>query len=185
LEVLRVLRAEVDLRELTRAAEQAKPGLEISDFTEQAQGLSKTQFDLHQRIVSVIDQVETLQLEEGRNFSKDLAKLHVAESAMSDATDILAQPDTGGRAIAAETEAIEALLETRRGGSGGGGGGGTVPGGSHAAGTAKEGASALQGLADGMEAESRIVQQATGTADSGIPEEFRTGLDSYFSELEK
>ena len=48
---------------------------------------------------------------------------------MSDATEILARPETGGPAIAAETEAIELLLQSQRINPKGGGGGGSTPGG--------------------------------------------------------
>ena len=48
---------------------------------------------------------------------------------MDEATEILARPETGSPAIAAETEAIELLLQSKRINPKGGGGGGSNPGG--------------------------------------------------------
>ena len=48
---------------------------------------------------------------------------------MDEATEILARPETGSPAIAAETEAIELLLQSKRINPKGGGGGGSSPGG--------------------------------------------------------
>ena len=54
----------------------------------------------------------------------------LAGEAMNDATSILGRPDTGPEAIAAETEAIEILLQAERANpKSGGGGGGSNPGG--------------------------------------------------------
>ena len=52
---------------------------------------------------------------------------------MQEAETILAQPETGSTAIAAETEAIELLLQSKRINPKGGGGGGSTPGGAAAA----------------------------------------------------
>jgi hypothetical protein len=90
---------------------------------------------------------------------------------------------TGSPAIAAETEAIEALLITKRGGNGGGGGGGSTPGGGGGQSEADIPA-ALAGLGDDLMTERREVAQATGTTRTQIPEEFRAGLDAYFSALD-
>jgi hypothetical protein len=88
-------------------------------------------------------------------------------------------------AVAAETEAIELLLQAKRQGKGGGGGG-SDPGSGGTADSASE--AALADLGDGSDAESsaesRPVGQSTGKAGRELPEEFKTGLDTYFNKLE-
>jgi len=104
---------------------------------------------------------------------------------MWDAGDILAKPNTGGPAIAAETEAIEWLLRAKR--SKGGGGGGSSPGsGSRSGADTNIAALALIGESnDGKSmVEHRTATQATGKSGKELPEEFRRGLDTYFELLE-
>ena len=99
---------------------------------------------------------------------------------------MLARPETGPEAIAAETEAIELLLQARRiNPKGGGGGGGGSPGGG-GGGEADQSALALIGAGSERDAktEVRSVGQATGGSGSGFPAEFRSGLDAYFGALE-
>ncbi|OYW30605.1 MAG: hypothetical protein B7Z47_03430, partial [Chthoniobacter sp. 12-60-6] len=88
-------------------------------------------------------------------------------------------------AIAAETEAIELLLQAKRQGKGGGGGGSNPGGGS---GGSAAGDAALADLGPGTDAETNVnarpVGQATGKAGRELPEEFKTGLDAYFNKLE-
>ena len=104
---------------------------------------------------------------------------------MDDAEGILYTPDTGPQAIGAETEAIELLLQAKRSGNHGGGGG-SNPGGGGTAQTASE--AALADIGPDSDAQSivaaRPVGQATGHAGREYPEEFKTGLDQYFSLLE-
>jgi hypothetical protein len=106
---------------------------------------------------------------------------------MKDAYMILDKPETGPTAIAAETEAIELLLEARRQPpGGGGGGGGSNPGGG--GGAASASSSALADIGPGSDASAtigeRAAAQATGKAGRELPEEFKTGLDAYFNALE-
>ena len=105
---------------------------------------------------------------------------------MEDATDILAKPETGAPAIAAETDAIELLLRSRRINPKGGGGGGSSPGGG-GRGTTNDSALALigNGLNQKEIREDHGISQATGDSGPALPEEFRTGLDQYFNKLEK
>lgn len=186
LEVLRILKAEVDLRELTRVTEQTKETMSVADYVERATELSSSQEELRGRVDAVTKTLRELEQREKRNFARDLARLAQAEAAMNDARDLLAEPNTGGPAIAAETEAIEALLATRRAGKGGGGGGGgDTPGGGTGGGTREGPAVALIGSGVGEEAAPREVVQATGRAESKIPAEYRTVLDAYFGALEE
>jgi len=107
---------------------------------------------------------------------------------MREARAVLARPDTGPEAIAAETEAIELLLQSKRQSkNNGGGGGGSNPDGG---GSAQGGGASLTDIQSGPAGEgesaplSRKVDQSTGKAGRELPEEFRRGLDTYFNELE-
>jgi hypothetical protein len=106
---------------------------------------------------------------------------------MGETHDILQAPDTGPKAIAAETDVIETLLQAKRSGNKSGGGGGSNPGGGGQAATASESALADFGPGDDTQAvvTARDVGQATGETGREFPDEFKTGLDSYFSLLEK
>ena len=237
LEVLRILKGEVDLRELTRVTEQqrqaARPNVveieaeqteiaetevaegtegepqatapeagavrtpeveagqapkeepELADtYAERAEKLERSQEDLRRRTEEVIRKVNELQVREKKRFPRELSRLTRAEAAMRDARILLSEPDTGPEPIAAETEAIEALLASRRS-SGGGGGGGSDPGGGTGGGVTELAAVSLIGTGLGDAAPERVVQQASGAAgSSGIPDEFRETLDAYFGALE-
>jgi hypothetical protein len=185
LEVLQILEAEVNLREETRVAEQAKPAVTKEQHAKQADDLSKTQHQLRERVDKVTDRIRELPDGEAQ-FAKEIGLLTAVSGVMTEATDVLARADTGRPAIAAETEAIELLLQSRRFNPNGGGGGGPNPGGG-GGGTTTD--SALSLIGTGVNA--KEVRQATGasqaTGDTGatLPEEFRTGLDAYFNRLEK
>ena len=179
---MRILKAEVDLRDMTRVTEQTRPTVLPHEHEQSALELNKTQAGLRERTQIVIDRLEELQTTQNKNYGKPLGKLAKAESAMRDAADLLAAAESGPPTIAAETEAIEALLVTKRGG-GGGGGGGSSPGGGTGGGEANE-ASALAGIGDDIQAEDRFVEQSTGIIRSDIPDEFRAGLDAYFDAIE-
>jgi hypothetical protein len=105
---------------------------------------------------------------------------------MSDATEILARPDTGREAIAAETEAIELLLQAKRANPKGGGGGGGSSAGGGGEGNTDQVALELYGPGSDPNAkiESREVRQATGTTNDQTPAEFRDGIDAFFNALE-
>jgi hypothetical protein len=185
LEVLQVLEAEVNLREDTRVAEQAKPAVTKEKHTEQANGLSTTQRQLQERIEQVTQRIR--ELPDGENqFGKEIQLLSTVAGVMAEATGILARPETGSPAIAAETEAIELLLQSRRFNPKGGGGGGAIPGGG-GGGTTNDSALSLlgSGVNEKEVREAPGAAQATGETGATLPEEFRTGLDAYFNRLEK
>ncbi len=184
LEVLQILEAEVNLREDTRVTEQAKPALAKEKYAEQAGALSKRQGQLEIRIEKVTERIR--ELPDGEIlFGKEIQLLGAVAQVMTEATDILARPETGSPAIGAETEAIELLLQSRRFNPGGGGGGANPGGGG--GGTTND--SALSLIGKGVN--EKEVREATGAShsigDTGatLPEEFRTGLDAYFNRLEK
>lgn len=185
LEVMRILEGEMDLREETRALEQVRKDLKSLAYTEKAEAQSETQRLLYNRVVNVITDIKALPLGE-QKFGKEIQIMTAAGTAMADATDILAEPNTGKEAIAAETEAIEMLLQARRANpKGGGGGGGSNPGGG-GEGNTDQVALELYGPGSDPNAkvEARGVQQSTGTTNDQIPAEFRDGIDAFFNALE-
>jgi hypothetical protein len=183
LEVLQILEAEINLRDETRVAQQAMPALEEQKYKETATGLSETQGELGSRVAKVIDRIGELPNSQ-QHFGKELKLLAAVNGVMEEATTILAQPETGAPAIAAQTEAIELLLQSKRINPNGGGGGGSSPGGG-GTGTTTDSALALLGKGTNQKEvrEDRGVTQSTGESGAVLPEEFRRGLDQYFNRL--
>lgn len=185
LEVLQILEGEVNLREETRVGEQARTAIAAEEYGRQAQKLSRNQDGLKVRVDKVIDRIGQLP-DAQSEFAYEIDLLGKVSSVMSEATGILARPETGSEAIAAETEAIELLLRSRRINPGGGGGGGPNPGGG---GGGKTVDSAMALLGSGVNPkevrEDRGVSQVTGESGPVLPEEFRAGLDEYFNRLER
>lgn len=184
LKVMQALRDEMKLRDETRELENAKSALEKEKFTADAKALGKKQGSIGTHTQTAIDDI--LAIPEGaQKFGKELKLLNAVVFVMQDAQGILMSPDTGDKAIAAETEAIELLLQAKRAGKGGGGGG-SNPGGGGTAASASS--AALADLGPGSDANSSVtarpVGQATGRAGKEFPEEFKTGLDAYFNNLE-
>jgi len=182
---MKILTAEIALREETRGLEQAKLQMQTDKFNSSADDLSITQEELASRTETVIDKIYELPDGEA-NFAKEIGQLTNAMNAMDDAESILASFDTGAPAIAAETEAIEWLLQAKKAGSGGGGGGGSPGAGNRTGGNLQGSALALLGNSKEKKANvvDRETNQATGKAGRELPEEFRAGLDRYFEKLE-
>jgi hypothetical protein len=119
LRIARVRAQEEGLREQTRAVEERRPADEkyaerAKDLTDRQDGLL-TQFD---KIPEEVQLPTAVQMR--------LSPLWEAvDKAMADAIVLLRKPDTGGNAIAAQTEVIELLgnlmQESSKGGGGGGG----------------------------------------------------------------
>jgi hypothetical protein len=181
--VLKITEAEMDLREATREAERLRWAMTDAELAERAAPLAEEQGTLSARTRDVAEAIRALPNAAG--FGEEIALLGAADGAMGDAERLLRAPDTGPAAIAAETEAIELLLQSRRGG-GGGGGGGMNPGASTASGTATLPALALvgRGTAASAAVETRATEQRLGDASLEYPAEFREGLDRYFGELD-
>lgn len=185
LEVLRILEGEVNLREATRVAEQAKNGVTPSEHAKEGTRLSEIQDALGVRTTKVVDTIRELP-EGDKRFGKEIQLLGQVAKVMEQATLTLAEPQTGAEAMAIETEAIELLLQCKRiNPKGGGGGGGSSPGGG-GTGTTQDSALALlgPGMNKNEKREAREVKQATGETGRSLPEEFRAGLDQYFNQLE-
>lgn len=185
MEVLQILEAEINLREETRVAEQAKPALAKKKHLEKAQALSQIQGNLRVRIDKVTQRIRDLPDGEVE-FGKEIDLLGRVSVAMNDASGLLARAETGRPALAAETEAIELLLQSRRFNPNGGGGGGSNPGGG-GGGTTTDSALSLvgAGVNEKEVRETPGTAHATGEAGTTLPEEFRIGLDAYFNRLDK
>lgn len=184
LEVLQILEGEVNLREETRVAEQAKTAVSVKEHGVEGERLAEKQDGLQERIERVVERILDLP-EPQANFGKELALLQQVDEVMGEAAKLLALPETGVSTIAAETEAIELLLKSKRINPKGGGGGGSAPGGG-GKGDTNDSALALVGA--GVNAKEqrdrREIQQAAGELGQQLPEEFRAGLDEYFNRLE-
>ncbi len=185
LKVMQALRDEMKLRDETRETENAKPAVEADKFSTDAKILAGKQGETSAHVQSAITDI--IELPEGEaKFGKELKLLGAVVDVMDEARNILAKPETGAPAIAAETEAIELLLQAKRMSPKGGGGGGSNPGGGGRAATASS--AALADLGPGSNADSsvaaRAVGQATGRAGREFPDEFKPGLDAYFNLLE-
>jgi hypothetical protein len=187
LEVMRILDGEVELRDETRELEQGREVQAAATFDTRAKLLSQTQGKLEERTAEVIKKIRELP-NGASDFEKEIQLLSFAGSVMTEAKGILATPETGPTAIAAETEVIEILLQAQRQAKkpGGGGGGGGMPG-EGGAGTTSQ--SALSLIGRGADASAHIekkqTKQATGSSGGKWPEEFRDGLDDYFDALER
>ncbi len=184
LEVLKILEGEINLREETRVAEQARPAVKQEKHAAEAERLSGVQDSLDERTLAVIERIEQLP-DAQAEFGKELALLAHVSGVMQEAVGILKQPETGAPAIAVETEVIELLLASKRINPNGGGGGGASPGGG-GGGDTQDSALALLGAGLNQQEvrEDRGIEQTTGESGGTLPEEFRAGLDRYFNELE-
>ena len=177
-EVMRIINREIQLREETRELEQAKEALTADEYSERSISLYDTQITLTEDAREVEAQMSLLPNAQEGFIQRQLAKVGRAAEVMEEVEDILAEPDTGPRAIAAITEAIEILLETGR-----------IPNVPMIINAPPATASALSLLGVGDDSgkaaiENRSPRQATGKTGRVLPEEFRQGLDAYFDALE-
>ncbi len=187
LAIMKVLQEQMYLRDETREMESVKPALALEVFQSKVRPLELTQQDLRERIDFVMDDIR--ELPDGESvFGSELQLLNLVSDTMRQARGVLARPDTGPEAIAAQTEAIELLLQSKRQQSKGGGGGGSSPGsGSSAGGNSSSALSDIslpEGERRSANAGTRDVEQSTGSAGRTLPEEFRRGLDTYFNTIE-
>ena len=177
-EVMRIINREIQLREETRELEQAKAAVSPDEYRERSIALYDTQITLTEDTREVEAQISLLPDAQEGFIQRQLAKVARAAEVMEEVEDILAEPDTGPKAIAAITEAIEILLETGR-----------IPNAPMIINAPPATASALSLLGVGDDSgrasiENRSPRQATGKAGRVLPEEFRQGLDAYFNALE-
>ena len=177
-EVMRIINREIQLREETRELEQAKDALTPDEYRERSIALYDTQITLAEDTREVEAQISLLPNAHEPFIQGQLEKVGRAAEVMEEVEDILAEPDTGPKAIAAITEVIEILLETGR-----------TPNAPMIITAPPATASALMLLGIGDDSgrafiENRSPRQATGKTGRLLPEEFRQGLDAYFDALE-
>ena len=140
--------------------------------------LYDTQVTLTEDTHEVKTQISLLPDAHKHFIQRQLMKVGQAAAVMEEVEEILAEPDTGPKAIAAITEVIEILLQTGR-----------VPNTPMVTNAPAATASALMLLGAGDDTSSAFIEdrspeQATGKAGRVLPEEFRQGLDAYFDALE-
>jgi hypothetical protein len=186
LEALQILEGEVNLREDTRVAEQARPALASDGYLVEALKLSTTQKTLNKRVDKLGEAIRDLPDSE-TEFGYEMALMAKVSEVMQEATQILSTPETGSTAIAAETEVIELLLQSKRiNPKGGGGGGGATPGGGGHGKTLDSALALFGGGTNEKEVrEDRAIPHVGGESGVSLPEEFRAGLDEYFNRLER
>ncbi len=185
--VLRLINREIQLREETREVEQAKNALTDDKYYEQSEALSDIQYEIAEDTQEVVREISLLPNANEPLIRQQLTKVAKAAEVMDEAESILAEPNTGPKAIAAISEVIEILLETQRAPNTPGGGGGQSPGGGSGGLAAIASALRLIGIGDDSGKafiEKRSPRQATGKAGRVLPEEFRQGLDTYFNAIE-
>ena len=185
LEVLRITEAEMILRDLTREAEQARSALGEAAHRERSLELYDQQDGLADRLDNLMNQMRKLP-DGSRTFGTEIRMMASSRRAMVDAAEWMLEGETGRDTLAAETEAIELLLQSRRaGGSGGGGKSSASPGGGNG-GTEATDALALSGRAAGAneQGEARGMKRAGRGEPSKIPVEFQESLERYFEGLE-
>ena len=186
LEVLRITEGEMILRDKTREAEQAKSALEEAGHRERSTELSGQQGDLADRLDDVMNRMRKLP-DGSRTFGTEIRMMATARRAMVEAAELMAVAETGRETLAAETEAIELLLQSRRAGgsSGGGGKSSASPGGGNG-GTKASAALALSGrsVGDKEQGDERGMKRAARGEPSKIPVEFQESLERYFEALE-
>ncbi len=184
LKVMQILHGEIQLRDETREMQEIRPALQPDEFEEKVEPLEMTQAELREKTDDVITEINAIP-DGNKKFGKELQLLTAVSDVMRAARGVLSRPDTGPEAIAAETEAIELLLQAKRNSPNGGGGGGSSPGGG---GQGSTSAAALADIGAGAAEETspsqRDVGQSTGRAGKDFPEEFRMGLDNYFNKIE-
>ncbi len=182
---MQALRDEMKLRDETRELESARKALESEDYGSRSGKLASEQERIGKHVLTAVEDIENIQ-NGPQKFGKELQLLNAVVGVMDEAWNILGTPETGNKAIAAETEAIELLLQTKRNNPNGGGGGGSDPGGGGSAASASSAALADLGPggAEDTGVKSRPVGQSTGRAGKEFPEEFKSGLDAYFNNLE-
>jgi FtsZ-binding cell division protein ZapB len=186
LEVLRILESEVNLREQTRVAEQGRKAMEPDRYMGEAIRLSEAQDLLRDRLDVVIDGLRTSR-KSAVDYESEIEVLTAASAAMVDATKTLVQPETGPPAIAAQTEAIELLLQSNKVSPESAGGGGGSASASGSGGETTQAAMALIGRGVRAVAERRVSETETvsGADRAEVPERYREGVARFFDRLEQ
>jgi hypothetical protein len=186
LRLMRALHDQMQLRDETREMENTRPVFAPDVYASKVRPLEMAQTDIREGIDEVVLDIEALP-QAAEHFDRERQLLLAVSDIMRQAHAVLARPDTGTEAIAAQTEAIELLLQSKRNQSGGGGGSPSSSGGNS---SSSGGGSHLSDIGpSGNATFSRDesgggTEQSTGKSGRELPEEFRRGLDTYFNQLE-
>ena len=181
LEVLQILEGEVNLREETRVAEQARAALASEEYGKQAGKLSKTQDGLRERVDKVIDRIKQLPDAESE-FAYEIGLLGKVSGVMSEATEILATPGDRLSGDRRRDRGHRAACSSRSG---------SIPRAAAAAARTRAAAARARpsirpwrswdrGVNQKEVREDRGVSQATGESGPVLPEEFRAGPGRVF-----
>lgn len=195
---------EEDIREQTRAVEERRA--DNPKYEERAKQVGDRQDELLTEFDKIPEDAKVPPAVQMR-----LASIwEQVDKAMADAIITLRKPDTGGEAIAAQTEVIELLGklldQSSQGGGGGGGGkmsaqqmamlqqmmqmmgmgmGGSKPGGNPMGGGTDKGSAVAAGKGEGTNPNERRIDQAGGRDTASLPVEFRDALEGYYNAVDK
>ncbi len=186
LEILRIIYDQIDVRDETRTLAQVQPVDDAArqDVEERAAAQAVQQMSIQQRTLNTISDIRAIPggIEK---FKDELQKLNKAVQHMDDASAMLVDGQVTDAILAAQTAAIEALIESRRGGGGSGSGGGDSGSGSLAGGSTDRVPLDLVGPASDQGAKIQPRQAGEGTGKTGrvLPDEYREGLDAFLNKL--
>lgn len=113
LDILRQIEDESMLRDETRDFNLARPGLDTELQQRRNDGLSVYQMAIQERTLDSIDDINLIP-GGAQAFEAEMNKLKNAANAMDEASGMLLDGTTNDPAIASESAAIEALLQTNR-----------------------------------------------------------------------
>jgi len=159
-----------------------KLAMKIEKYGSEAERLGHMQDELKTRTEEVVMKIE--ELPTAGTFGKQIKLLNSAADVMDDAVGILERPNTGGEAIAAESDAIEILLEAKRAGEQNMGAADNPGGGSTGSTTNPALALIGQGLNAKAVQEESLTAQAVGKAGRELPPELQSGLDRFYQLME-
>ena len=131
LRIMKALNDEMQLRDETREMESTRPVFAPDVYASKVRPLEYTQTDIRERLDEVVADIDALP-GGADQFGREIQLLSHVSDIMRQAHAVLARPETGPEVIAAQTEAIELLLQSKRNQSGGGGGGSSCGSGSSA-----------------------------------------------------
>lgn len=187
-EIMRIIHGEIDLRDQTRAVAQIGEATDRSEYEERTTGLAVGQMSLQERALDVISDIEALP-SGGERFDRELGKLRSAVTEMEKASELLVDLKAGAATLAAESQAIEALLASRRQSDKVGKGSGSDGGGAGSLAGGRTNRSPLELIGPDEDAgaydDPRDVGAATGTAGAPLPEQYREGLDAFQNGLHR
>lgn len=187
LDVLKQIDDEMNLRDETRGFDRARAAMSATEQQERNDALTVLQMEIEERSLNTIDDIYALP-NGGRSFDSEISKMKNAVTAMNEAMGMLYDQTTGEPTLAAESAAIEALLESRRQ---------DPPKNDNPdpSDSEKDGSESLAGGSSSMDrlglgktnpkASPRDVGAGTAANNDRIPERYRDGIDSFTNALSR